>query len=782
MQALLEHGRTLNVIFPEMTMYEMKLAQLEWKKRAREELEKPQLTIDVLTDLLAQGKHCGGQDTDFFKDLDNRIQTARSWQSKAETLLKRIKDPCSDGDRVPFHALHVLMEDPAISTVFLPEVQECKEVFQNIQPLATIIEQTMTGMQNGQSLKSWEVAPVVAQAESVSVYFEHLAELKRRITLAESFSNKAKNMLTIGLQLRHLDELKDFLKMGDAFVLEHGFKIAEMDILLEWDTRLRLEWLMHRLLCDPEEEEETEQSGLPLDTVPFSPLEILRHRFSEAVQRQKIEPARNREERPQLDAVSAVLEQAKCVNANFQLISRLERAYAGGLRWTEYTQETLLGNRKLKPIEILNLLQFGKDNSFKLEGIDQLETLLTAYSQWTEDVQKKLAALEKSRLPLEDVQKLLVEIQRSSVIPVDEVVDKLKSVVQPALELRDSLQKELHGTLDSLYVTVQKVASVLQCRDWKLAGFNGCYCGQLQGLEPLLTCAKCGHWYHATCIPTVTKSSRRWLCNGCKSAAHRLETPTCLTLQNHLAAYRLLKVSMSEERVLEAMLYHYQLWLNKVEELLTRHEANQTADRDPAAVLDVSELSCIWKQSMVIGIQSKDVTERAIRAIKVTQCRSIIQEHLQDRGLTSFDIPRCRKEEIPLHIIDKKPQVEIVRMFVENSVQTEDPEKMDPLVQAAKAALAVVYQWEAECQELTALLNRHRGEPIEQVPKELLRRTSEHIDKATTIRVQVNREALEHLIFQSTAYCICRQTNDSERPMLACEEEDECPILWFHHR
>jgi len=215
---------------------------------------------------------------------------------------------------------------------------------------------------------------------------------------------------------------------------------------------------------------------------------------------------------------------------------------------------------------------------------------------------------------------------------------------------------------------------------------------------------------------------------------------------------------------------------------LSRHEASQTKPGNCPAPLDVSELACIWKQSLTIGVHCKDVLDRAARATKAAQCRALLVEHLEGSGLTTFDIPRCRKEEIPLHIVDKKPQVEIVRTFIENSVESDDPATMDPLVGKAKAALAAVYKWEAECQELTMLLDRHAGQSIERVPAELLRRTSDHIDKATTIRVQVSREALERLIFQSTPYCICRQTNDSERPMLACEEEEDCPILWFHHR
>lgn len=782
MQALLARGRQLDVIFPDMAIYEQKLAQLEWKQWVEEELQKPQLTMDMLEDFLAKGTECNAVEIELFTQLEVKKQMASAWKTAAGDLLDKIKQPADDKARVSFEDLQKLVEDPSASIVSVPEVQECKELFQTMQPVAAIIEQTMIGMNSGQSLKSWEVAPVVSQAESVCVLFEHLPELKQRISLAEGFSNKAKRMLTMGLQLNHLEELKDFLKLGDAFVKQHGFRIAEMDILLEWDTRLRLEWLMRRLLCDPEEEPEMPELGLPLDTVSFSPLEILKHRFSEAVQRQRCEPTPNREDRPQLDAVSAVLEQAKCVNANFQLIGRLERAYAGGLKWTEYTQEMIRGSRKLKPFEIINLLQLGKDSAFKLDGIDQLEGILTFYSQWTEDVQKTLSALEKTRLPLEDVQKLLIEIQRSSVIPEGEAAEKLRSIVQPALELRDSLHKELHGSLDQYYLVVQKVVSALQYPDWKLSGFNGCYCGQLQGLDPLLTCAKCSHWYHAACIPSVIKPSRRWMCNACVSGAHRPEAPSHMVMQNLLAAFRVLKVSLNEERVLEALLYHFQTWHARVTEMLDKHEVNQTSNRDPPAVLDVAELSCIWKQSLVIGIQCKEITERAIRATKVTQCRALIQEHLQDGGPTRFDIPRCRKEEIPLHIVDKKPQTEIVRTFVENSVQTDDPQLTDPLVHTAKAALAMVYKWEAECQELTSLLDRHAGEPIEHVPKELLRRTNEHIDKATTIRVQVNRDALEHLIFQSTAYCICRQTNDSERPMLACEEEDDCPILWFHHR
>lgn len=781
MEALLERGRELNIEFPDMPIYEKKLAQLHWQQMVQQELQNGPLKLETVDDFLSKGMECNAQETSLFEDLKQKKETAVAWRAKAIELFRKIKQPLSE-ERVSFHDFQKLVDESSALALWFSEVQECKELFQTIQPLAVFIEQTMVGMMNGQSLKSWEVAPIVAKAESIAIKFDHLDELKRRIALAEAFADKAKNLLTTNLQLSHLTELKVFLKMSDAFVEQHEFKIAEMDILLEWDTRLRLEWLMHRLLCDPEEDSEVEKLGLPLDTVPFSPLEILKHCFSEAVQKQGTEPTPNRDERPQLDAVSAVLEQAKCVNANFQLIGRLERAYAGGLRWTECTQEAIHGSRKLKPFEIENLLKLGKENPFKLEGIDQLEGILTAYAHWTEDVNKTLSTLESTRMPLEDVQRLLTEIQRSAVIPEGEAAEKLKSIVQPASELRDSLQRELHGALEVLFKTVRKVASVLNYPDWTHSGFNGCYCGQVQGLDTLLTCSKCNHWYHAACIPTQTKSSRRWLCHGCKSSNHRIEQPSHRVLQEHLDAYRRLNVFLTEERILETILSQFHAWHAKVTEMLGVHENYQMDSKNGTKPLYLSELSCIWKQSMVIGIQCEELTERALRAVKVAECRDRIQEHLQDGGPTRFDIPRCRKEEIPLHIIDKKPPIEMVRTFVENSVTSDDPSKMDPLVHTAKAALATVYKWEAECQELISKLDHHSGNSIEHVPKELLRRTNEHINKATTICIQVNRDCLERLIFQSTPYCICRQTNDSDRPMLACEEEDDCPILWFHHR
>lgn len=310
---------------------------------------------------------------------------------------------------------------------------------------------------------------------------------------------------------------------------------------------------------------------------------------------------------------------------------------------------------------------------------------------------------------------------------------------------------------------------------------NGCYCGEiLTGAESeVFTCAKCGHWFHAKCIPSATKPSRRWLCPGCKEESNK---PTLGILQSHLNRCQMLKVALSEEQEIQNIIDRYQEWSDHVQHQLQSHESSHLIGGDPELSLKDYQLSGIWKQALVIGVDSREIASRALSAMKVEKSRPIIQTHLQEGGPTRFDIERCRKEEIPLYIVAKKPQVEIIETFIENSVKVEDPELEDPLISVAKRALISVKNWDTECQQLSCLLSEYAGQPIEQIPSELLRRTHEHIDKATTMKIQVNREALENLIFQSTAYCICRQTNDMNRPMLACEEEEDCPILWFHHR
>eukprot|EP00210_Caulerpa_lentillifera_P004316 g4119.t1 len=784
MRSLLLRAKELELELDDESIYETRLAQLEWKDWVHQSMTLP-VTLDQLDEFLKRAVACDGEDMELFKAVKCKKQRAVDLQNSAQDVMEKIKEWKPGCEKLEFGVLRSLVQEYQDLRVTLSLLQECEELYQSSHPINESISHSMESMDSdGVALKSWELSPVVTKAEILPIAFPCFTELKQRISLAEDFASKCSKLLTTGLNVHHLPELKDFLKLGDEFIKTHGFRIAEVEILLEWDTRLRLEWLMHHLLCDSDECYAS-VIGWPLDTVEFSPLMPLKTLFDDQVD----SGTSNGHKKASLDAVCAVLEQAKLVNANYQLLSRLERAYFGAKKWTEYTRETLQGQRKLKIVEAMNLLQLGKDNAFQLEGIEELDDIVIKHTSWTKNANRVLSQLDSRKVPLDEVQRFLTEVNQYPIDAESELMNKLKVVVHPGLELKDSFEKLFrHHSLTELISTIDAVLSVTpvshECQN---NGLNGCYCGNINSAGVQLDtihCAKCSHWYHMRCIPYLVKSSRRWLCPGCKEEANK---PSIGVLQSHLNRCQMLKVSLSEEKKLKLVISRYHEWLSSIRRQLEAHERSHLIGGEPNDALTDYELSLLWKQALIVGVDSREVANRALSAMKVEKYRPIIRRHLQEGGPTRFDIERCRKEEIPLYIVAKKPQVEVVRSFVENSAKFDgdNPTTIvaeDPLMTLAKRALVSVQNWEAECQKLSCLLSAHAGRPIEQVPCELLHKTHEHIDKATTMKIQVDRTALEQLIFQSTAYCVCRQTNDMDRPMLACEEEDDCPILWFHHR
>lgn len=360
-----------------------------------------------------------------------------------------------------------------------------------------------------------------------------------------------------------------------------------------------------------------------------------------------------------------------------------------------------------------------------------------------------------------------------------EVEKKLRAIESSIRSFHMSLKHAVSHELADVFFSVRKVLSAVHNQDGQ-GSHKACYCGQGRGCGPALTCNECKDWVHIECLPANTKTSRKFVCPLCvgKSEVNR---PTHAELRALLEAARQLHAVVPEEAELEAIVKHYQQWHAHVTGLLDGHTASRLVGGDPSGLLPNSVVDSILKQTVMVSVDSSALQERVLDHKKCEEWRLKVRDLLLQGEKRKHSILKCRREEVRIRWNEVKPTIEELQDLINESSTLRMDHQRDAMMCSAMYSISSCRQWAIEGRSIEALLAAHAGEPIAQVPAELLERTKSHIAYAQQIQLHVDPDVLEYLVHQSTPYCLCKQTNEIDRPMLACENEEKCPVLWYHH-
>lgn len=381
-------------------------------------------------------------------------------------------------------------------------------------------------------------------------------------------------------------------------------------------------------------------------------------------------------------------------------------------------------------------------------------------------------------MPANHIGELLVMIGDCRVTG-GEYEKKLRNIESSIRNFHISLRHAISLQLEDIFSSVRKVLSAIHNQDGQ-GSQKACYCGQPRGIAPSLPCTQCKDWVHIECLPAYAKASRKFVCPLCDDTCE-VNRPTHAELRALLEAARQLHAQVPEEAQLDAIIKHYQQWHGHVTGLLDGHDASRLVGGDPGGLLPDSVVSSILKQTVMVAVDSTALQERVVDHQKCEAWRIRVRDLLLMGERVKKQIPKCRKEEVPIRWNDMKPTVGDLQRLLAETPGFRMDHAQDSMVCAAKSAISVCEKWAAEGRVVEALLGSHAGEPICHVPAELLERTESHIRRAQQIPVHVDADVLEYLVHQSTPYCLCKKTNEIDRPMLACEEEEKCPVLWYHY-
>ncbi|GMH44241.1 hypothetical protein BSKO_12175 [Bryopsis sp. KO-2023] len=788
MREHLHAGERLNVEVPEVEEFRRAVRQREWEANARRSLAGKQISISALEECISEGFTCGAQDMEIFVRLQQRKENALALKAKLRSMLDALEESKGGRSAIDMETLAGLVGQGTALHVRFDELQQATKLHVKCAQIHSQLKLISGRLVNGHPLDLNDVETLLQCVGEVGVEFDGTSELERKVALGKEFAGKARGVLDGGEGssegVVNLEQLKELLVEGNRFKKEHGFVTQEIEELWMLDSRTRATWLSQCILANPGSTMAVPSNDcLPLDVTAHSPLELLKPHFSQAIQQPPKEvdaPASVADirEKPSLRGGELLLQIACQVGVDEGLRGKLSSELGRGREWRDRFEEACYGGRILEVREASSWMEAADRIPFRLEGVENLKRMLDKYKEWERRVKELFGASQSLRKGAAEV-KELTYMMKGCLIDGGNLKNQLKTIQDLVENFNISLCHAISLPLQEIFASVQRVLSAIHNQDGQ-GPLKACYCGCVTPDSPALTCVGCKEWIHLECLPVYAKASRKFLCPMCVPMCE-INRPTHAELRVLLEAARQLRVRVPEEGQLNAIVKHYQQWHSHVTALLDGHDASRLVGGDPDGLLPEAVIHSMVKQTVMVGVDSTALHERVLDHRKSEFWRSRVQHLMLLGERTKTRIPKCRREDVPVRRNDMKPTIEHMQDLIVDSAGLRIDHTRDSMLVAAHGAISSCQQWAAEGRVIESLLGAHAGEPIHQVPADLLERTSNHIKQAQHIPIRVDPEILEYLVNQSTPYCLCKQTNEVDRPMLACEEEEKCPVLWYHY-
>lgn len=307
-----------------------------------------------------------------------------------------------------------------------------------------------------------------------------------------------------------------------------------------------------------------------------------------------------------------------------------------------------------------------------------------------------------------------------------------------------------------------------------------------------------------------SSSIKKWICPLCQQpdsiieddsvleeGEEREKKPLIEDIKQLIERANALEVEIEEEELLMIIYAKYQDWQEYIEDFIKNPYGNDNDNIGTSTVINIInypmwKLSMFIKQATFIKVDSETLCHK-LKRIKIGYvAHKKIQQYFKEwEIIKDSGIQRKTIKEDAVNILKEKEIEELPLQMNTKKITIEEIEKCLTDIDVIKEDSSYVIKnklhkeihesekWHNNADKLIYQLKKYSDRYISEIPKELIQETKQHLCKSMDIFIKLNEEKMNSLIFQSSPYCLCRKTNDENRPMVACDYEEGCAI-WYH--